>query len=186
MRKMLALAAALSALAPQAALAHPGHDGSSLASGLLHPLTGMDHLAAMLLVGVGAALFVRRSGWMLPATFLAALTIGFVTFAWVPGAVAEAGIIASLVGLGVATALRVETPAPLALIAVAVFGYLHGAAHGIETPHGAAPAVFAAGFLIASAALHLGGYAAARVLPATALRVIGAASAGLGVLLAAG
>jgi len=172
------------ALAPHLALAHPGHGGSSFGAGLLHPLTGADHFAAMLLVGLGAAVFVKRGGWMLPAAFLIALALGFATFAWLPGPLAEAGILASLIALGLATALRIDAPAPLAVLAIAVFGYAHGAAHGMETPQGALPALFAAGFLASSAALHLGGYALARVLPLPALRLIGAGGAGLGLVLA--
>jgi urease accessory protein len=178
------LMAMSAALAPHMALAHPGHGGSSLAAGLLHPLTGADHLAAMLLVGLGAAIFVKRGGWMLPATFLIALAAGFATFAWLPAPWVEAGILASLVTLGLATALRVDAPAPLAILAVAIFGYAHGAAHGWETPDGALPAVFAAGFLASSAVLHLGGYALARVLPIAALRIIGCGSTGFGLFLA--
>jgi len=171
-------------MVPQMALAHPGHGGTSFTAGLIHPLTGADHLLAMLLVGVGAAVFVRRNGWMLPVGFLVALTVGFATFALLPGAVAEAGILASLVVLGMATALRLDTPAPVAMLAVMVFGYAHGAAHGAETPSGALPWLFAAGFLAASTALHLGGYALARVLPDRALQLIGMGSAGLGLVLA--
>jgi urease accessory protein len=174
---LLALSAAL---APGMALAHPGHGGSSFTSGLLHPITGADHFAAMLLVGLGAAVFVKRGAWMLPATFLIALAVGFATFAWLPGRFVEAGILVSLVALGLATALRIHAPVPLVIPAIAIFGYVHGAAHGIETPQGALPLVFAAGFMAASAVLHLGGYALARVLPMPALRIIGASSAAIG------
>ncbi len=180
-RISLALAAAL---VPQMALAHPGHGGTSFVAGFWHPLTGADHLSAMLLVGVGAAIFVRRHGRMLPVTFLLALAVGFATFAWLPSPLAEAGILASLVALGLATTLRVAIAAPLAMLVVAGFGYAHGAAHGIETPQGATPALFAAGFLAASAVLHLGGYALARMLPVRAVGVIGAGSACLGLVLA--
>ncbi|WP_404477765.1 HupE/UreJ family protein [Novosphingobium sp. BL-52-GroH] len=184
MKRIAALFAFAAAFVPGLASAHPGHGDTSFAAGLLHPLTGADHLAAMLLVGLGAAVFVRRSGWVLPATFLAALLAGFATCTWLPVTFAEAGILASLVALGTATALWVRAPLPLAMFAIAVFGYAHGAAHGIETPEGAAPALFAAGFLASSAVLHVGGYALARVLPVSALRGIGAGSAGLGLLLA--
>jgi urease accessory protein len=173
------------AFTPQMALAHPGHGQDSLVSGLLHPLMGVDHLVAMLLVGVGASIFMKHHSWMLPVSFLTALMIGFATFTWLPGSMAEIGILASLVALGVATALNFKTPAPLALMSIMVFGYVHGAAHGIETPVGATPALFAAGFLTASAALHLGGYALARALPVSAFRFVGAGSAGLGLAFAA-
>ncbi|EIZ77872.1 putative urease/membrane protein [Novosphingobium sp. Rr 2-17] len=173
------------ALAPAAALAHPGHGDDSFAAGVIHPLTGADHIAAMLLVGLGAAIFLKRDGWMLPVAFLAALALGFSTFALIPSTLAEAGIIASVIALGVATAFQAKAPAPIALLLVALFGYAHGAAHGIEAPQGTTPALFAGGFLAASAALHLGGYVLARTLPVSALRLIGVGSAGFGLALAA-
>lgn len=185
MKRIASTLAALGAgLAPTMALAHPGHGDNSFTAGLIHPLTGADHIAAMLLVGLGAAIFMKKDGWMLPAAFLAALALGFTTFALIPGSLAEAGIIASVIGLGLATAFQAKAPAPVAIALVAVFGYAHGAAHGMETPVEATPAIFAAGFLAASAALHLGGYALARVLPVSALRMIGVGSAGLGLVLA--
>lgn len=185
MKRIASVVLALAGIvAPQAAFAHPGHDTSSFAAGLVHPLTGADHIAAMLLVGLGAAIFVRRAGWMLPVTFLLAAMAGFASFTWLPASLVEAGIGASLIALGLATVLRVRTPAPLAMLAIALFGYAHGAAHGVETPAGATPLVFAAGFLLASAVLHLTGYALARILPLPALRILGAGSAGLGLALA--
>lgn len=171
-------------LAPELALAHSGAGDESFAAGLSHPLMGVDHIAAMLLVGLGAAVFMKRSGWVLPAAFLLALIAGFTTFALIPRSLAEAGIVASVVALGLATAFQAKAPAPLALLVVAAFGYAHGGAHGIERPEGTAAPLFAAGFLAASATLHLGGYALARVLPFPVLRVIGAGSAGLGLALA--
>ncbi|SFG31006.1 urease accessory protein [Novosphingobium sp. CF614] len=176
--------AVLCGLVPETAMAHPGHVAAGFAAGLLHPLMGADHLAAMLLVGLGAAIFVKRGGWMLPATFLATLALGFATCTWLPDIVAEGGILVSLVTLGLAAALRIDAPAPLAMLAIGAFGYAHGASHGIETPQGAIPVFFAAGFLATSAVLHLGGYALSRVLPVPALRLIGAGGAGLGLVLA--
>ncbi|GFM29207.1 HupE/UreJ family protein [Novosphingobium sp. PY1] len=183
-RLVSTLALAGLSLAPELALAHPGHGNGAFASGLLHPLTGADHLAAMLLVGLGAAVFLKRSGWVLPLAFLGGLTFGFVTGTWLPGSAAEAGIMASLVVLGLAAAFQVRTPAAIAAFLVAAFGYAHGASHGIEMPHDASPPLFAGGFLATSALLHFGGYALARVLPNPALRLIGAGSAGFGLVLA--
>ncbi|OCC22388.1 urease [Croceicoccus estronivorus] len=179
------LAALAVGLFPASAMAHPGHDGAhGFANGIMHPLTGIDHLLAMLFVGLGAALFVKRRGWLIPATFLASLVVGFLTAGYISGSLVEATILVSLIALGLATAFRLEAPVQLAILPVAAFGYAHGAAHGIEMPQGAAPALFAAGFFLSSAILHAGGYWLSRILPLPALRIFGAAGAGMGLLLA--
>lgn len=173
------------ALWPASAWAHPGHGQGGFASGLLHPLTGIDHLVAMLLVGIGAGLLIERGGRYLPVSFLAAMLLGFAASATLPlVGLIEPVIILSLVVLGATAALRLEVPRSLAILAIAIFGYAHGAAHGIETPVGAAPAVFAAGFLFSSLGLQLLGCWLARLVPVAALRAIGAAGVGLGVFLA--
>lgn len=181
------LAAATLALIPTAALAHPGHDGAGgLYNGIAHPLTGIDHLVVMLLVGVWTGLLAPRSrrALALPAAFLGAMLAGFFAGPMIGGGFAEPMILASLVALGAAAAFRFRAPVSLAMIAVALFGFAHGMAHGFETPGGALPAVFAAGFALSTAALHGFGLWLARILPGPAMRALGAASAGLGLLLA--
>jgi urease accessory protein len=181
------LAGVALALAPATAWAHPDHAGAGgLLAGLEHPLTGVDHLVAMLLVGLWAGLLAPKSprALALPATFLAAMLAGFVTSAFVGGGFAEPIIVLSLVALGAAAALRLRAPMALATGVAALFGFAHGLAHGFETPGGAFPALFAVGFLASTGALHAFGLWLARVLPAPAMRVLGAAGAGLGLVLA--
>ena len=180
----LVLAAFAAAFAPASAWAHDGHGAHDFAGGLLHPVTGVDHFAVMLLVGLAAALFENRDKWFVLAAFPAGLLAGFVMSAHVHAPIVEAAIIASLVVLGLGNALRLRLPLTFAMILVAGFGYAHGAAHGIEIPADAAPAVFAAGFLLTSLFLHAGGYWLAQKLPVPALRAIGAAGTGLGLVLA--
>lgn len=186
MKPTLRILASLAAiLYPAGAWAHPGHEQGGFGYGFLHPLTGIDHLVAMLLVGIGAGLLMERGGRYLPVSFLAAMLLGFAASAALPLAgLVEPVIILSLVVLGAAAALRLKVPLSLAILGTAIFGYAHGAAHGIETPVGAAPAVFAAGFLFSSLGLQLLGCWLARLVPAVALRAIGTAGAGLGVFLA--
>ncbi|MFN3641498.1 MAG: HupE/UreJ family protein [Gemmobacter sp.] len=153
----LALAATL-ALVPAAALAHPGHgEGDAFLSGVLHPLLGPDHLLAMVAVGLWAALAGRRAVWAYPAAFVAAMLAGGLIGAGA-GAIAavEPAILASVIALGAATALALRLPLGVAVAALAVFGLAHGHAHGVEGPGGAA---YAAGFVLATAALHAGGLA---------------------------
>lgn len=180
---LVAISAGLTVSSP--AFAHPGHDlGGGFAAGIMHPLTGTDHLAAMLLVGLWAGLLARRTRWQIPTAFLVAMLAGF--FAASPGltAMTEPLILLSLLALGMAAALHWRAPAPLAAAIVALFGYAHGQAHGFETPHGAMPLVFALGFLLSSAAVQGIGLWLARKLPVFVSRAAGVAGMGLGLTLA--
>ena len=137
----------------------------------------------MLLVGVWAGALAGRALWVLPLSFLAAMLAGFGVGA-AGHAATEALITASLLALGLATALRLRTSTVLAAGAVAFFGFAHGMAHGAEAPAAALPLGFAAGFLAASALLHGLGLALTRVVPPSAIRAMGAIGAGLGLVLA--
>jgi urease accessory protein len=192
MKRVLMLAGAF-ALGTGPAFAHvdPLAHGSLMA-GLSHPLFGIDHVLAMVAVGLWAALLGGRSLWLVPAGFVAAMTASFaLALAGIPLPFLEPVILASviIIGLLVATALRVPAAAGLAL--VGFFAIFHGSAHGAEL--GAAGALaFGTGFAIATAFLHLTGLAAgaglSRALGNSAgrnvLRVAGAATAIGGVALA--
>lgn len=161
MRKLgTTVLAGMSLLAAGPALAHTGGE-LSLSAGLLHPVTGIDHLLAMIGVGILAAQRPLGDAWKLPAAFIAAVAIG--TFAGLSGLVvsfAEPGVLASLFVFGalVAAGTRVGLSAGLAV--VGLFGLFHGAAHGAEAV--GATAVYLAAFLAASAGLHGLGYVAGR------------------------
>lgn len=150
----------LLALMPSAALAHPGQlVGAPFMAGLTHPLGGADHLMAMFAIGVLAAGRGRRIVWAVPAAFLAAMVGGgALGAAGVPLPGVEPMILASVIVLGGIAALALR-PSNWALVAMAaVFGLFHGHAHGTEA-NGAALLPFAAGFVLASATLHLAGIA---------------------------
>lgn len=149
MRKLVSLLLATAALP---ALAHPGHGGDvSFFSGFAHPLGGLDHLLAMLAVGVWSALHARRI-WLAPASFAALLLVGAMLAAngWAPPAV-EPMIAASLLVMGLLIATRQSLAAPLAAALIGGFALFHGAAHGSELAVGAAPV---AGMLSATLLLH--------------------------------
>lgn len=142
-----------------AASAHTGHAVHGMLAGLVHPL-GMDHLLAMLAVGLWSVFALpARKAWMGPAVFLLALALAAVAGAeglTVPGM--EHAIAASVVLFGamLALATRPIHPAPgLALIATAAS--LHGLAHGAEAPLAASFTSYAAGFLLTTAVLHISG-----------------------------
>lgn len=146
-------------LAATPALAHVGHPSTGIGDGLLHPVTGPDHLLAMVAVGVVAAVMGERRGTLLaPVAFLAGMVLGGLAgLAGVALPGAELLIALSVIVLGLAVAgaveLRDRALGPvLALLALA--GVAHGHAHGAEAPASVHPALYVAGFLAATAALH--------------------------------
>jgi urease accessory protein len=153
MRVRLILATALSSV-PAVAFAHPGGPGAlGFTEGFLHPLTGLDHLTAAVIVGLLAAL-ARPAGAVLGA-FLGALAAGLFMGTALPliASAAEIGILLTFAALAGAFILR-KTRAWVVPLAAAVTGLAHGLAHGAD---GAGAAAFAAGVLAATAALVLAG-----------------------------
>jgi urease accessory protein len=143
------------------AFAHPGHNVSGLVAGLMHPFSGLDHLLAMVAVGLWAAQGRGRKVWLLPATFMTLLALGAgLAMQWQALPLVEAGIAVSVLALGLLVALSLQLPASLSVAITGLFGLLHGYAHGLELPQSAAPAEYALGFLAATATLHLSGIAA--------------------------
>ncbi|OWJ98422.1 protein hupE [Pseudomonas sp. A46] len=177
-------------LTPALAFAHAGHDHSGLAAGLAHPIAGLDHLLAMLAVGLWAAQQQGRARWALPLVFVGTLLLGGLAgFASVEMPLMETGIAGSVLAFGLLVALAVRPPLWLALGLTALFALAHGVAHGLELPDLASPWGYAAGFVAATAALHAAGYGLVRALPRAAaplVRLAGGASAGAGVWLLAG
>lgn len=147
--------------ASSAAFAHPGHNVSGLAAGLIHPFSGIDHLLAMVAVGLWAAQGGGRKVWLLPATFITMLAIGAgIAIQWQTLPMVESGIAASVLVLGLLIALSKQHPLIFSVAITALFGLLHGYAHGLELPQSAASAAYALGFLATTAMLHLSGIAA--------------------------
>jgi len=154
-RGVATMFAALLVFTPAVALAHPGHDGTTgLLHGLMHPMTGIDHIFAMVAVGFLAAQYGGRTLWLLPMSFLVVMAVaGAVAMAGVHLPVAEMGIALSVVVLGLAIAFRIKPPTVVTLTVVAVFALFHGYAHGSETPDGIGGLSYAAGFLAATSLL---------------------------------
>ena len=145
------------------AAAHPGHGPmSGFAAGVQHPLSGIDHLLAMIAVGLWAGLCGGRRAWLWPATFVSSMVAGGVIamFAVITIPV-EPAILASVLALGLATALSLRAPPVLGGMLIAFFGLAHGYAHGTEMPHTAHGLDFAAGFTMITAMLHMVGVLAA-------------------------
>ncbi|WEF35031.1 HupE/UreJ family protein [Pseudoduganella chitinolytica] len=162
---------------PLPALAHPGHvDGAGFVAGLLHPLTGIDHLLALLAIGIWSA---RQPARLLPAVVVALAVGAGVGVAGLRLPALEGGIALSVLVAGALVAAAVRLPALAACAIMAGFALWHGNAHGLELSRASA----IAGFLLASAALLMAG----RWLGAwPRARVLGGAVAAAGfVLLAA-
>lgn len=179
--------AAAGSVVPATVAGAHGGDSGHVADGLLHPLLGVDHILAMVTVGIVAVLLVRPV--LVPAAFLTAMAVGgALGIAGQSLPFAETAIALSVVALGGALAAGRLTWSVPALGLVALAGFAHGHAHGVEAPAAAHPAVYVAGFLVATAALHCSGVVvgfAVRHRPATRT-VIGAGVLGAGVALLAG
>lgn len=178
------LGAAALMLSPTLAFAHPGHDHSGLLAGITHPVFGLDHLLAMLAVGLWAAQQHGRARWAMPLTFVATMLVGgLLGFAGMELPLLETGIAGSVLALGLLVALSVRPSLALAIGLTALFAMSHGVAHGLELPELASPWGYAVGFVVATAALHGLGYALVRYLPQTAaplVRLAGGAAAATG------
>ena len=169
------------------ALAHTGvgAHGSGFAAGFLHPLLGLDHLLAMLGVGLWAAQLGKRATWMVPMAFVAVMAAGAVlACSGVALPMVELGIAGSVLVIGALVALGAHMPVVPAMIIAGAFALFHGHAHGTELPGFAAPIAYGAGFVAATALLHAAGVGIAHAVrgPAAKLpvRLAGAVMAAVG------
>ena len=184
--RLLFVAAAL-AIAPSAW----SHDGTTLPygsflSGLTHPVLGLDHLLAMVSVGILSAQIGGKAIWTVPATFVVIMALGgFLGWVDIGLTAIEVGIAFSVLALGTAIAVDRRVPLVAAMSVVGVFAVFHGYAHGAEMPTVAKPVTYALGFMTGTAMLHLAGvvigdisqhYAKGKIM----LRAAGVAIAGTG------
>ena len=146
-------------LFPSLVHAHVGVGPTSgLLSGFTHPVTGLDHLCAMVAVGLWAAQCGGRAIWLVPAVFVAVMAVGgTLGMAAVSIPFVEPGIIASVMVLGLLIAAALRLPLVASALLVGLFALFHGHAHGTEMPATAAGLAYAVGFIAATACLHLFG-----------------------------
>jgi urease accessory protein len=169
------------------AQAHPGHGLHSFSAGLKHPLTGYDHLLAMIAVGLWAVQLGGRARWALPLAFVSAMALGAMAgisgFA-LPGV--NGWILASVFALGLLIAGAAKLPPGVGVGLVALAGAFHGLAHGAEMPLSANSLHFLAGMVVTTALLHAAGVAiglAAQKRSVTLLRLTGTGIVAGGVVL---
>jgi urease accessory protein len=156
------LLVAMAVLAGRPALAHivDGSAAGGFLGGFAHPLFGLDHVVAMIAVGLWGAFLGQPAIWVLPIAFPLVMAFG--------GAMAilgiavrgvEIGIAISAIALGGMIALAVRARLVPAAMIVAAFAIFHGHAHGAELPPGTDAVAFSVGFVMATGMLHLTGIA---------------------------
>ena len=141
------------------AFAHSGEDvAGGLVGGFLHPIFGLDHVVAMVAVGMWGAFLGAPAIWLLPVVFPLVMAIGgAIGILGVPLPGVEIGIAVSAIVLGLMVALAARPPLWIAAVIVGAFAIFHGHAHGAELPPGADAAAFSIGFVAATGLLHLTG-----------------------------
>ena len=157
MRLMLALVVLI--LTPSFAFAHTGlgHEAGFM-HGFDHPIGGLDHILAMVAVGVFAFVLSGRALWLVPLSFVAMMIVGFALgTAQIDLPFVELGIALSSIVIGAAAAWGRPMPVAAAMGLVGVFAVFHGHAHGAEMPADASGLSYAAGFALSTALLHLSG-----------------------------
>ena|SRR3569833_80600 len=186
MKKLVSLAT-LIVVSATPAFAHPGHGVESFAAGVAHPLTGLDHVAAMVAVGLWASLKGGRALWAWPAAFVGVMLLGgALGMAHVALPLVEPGILASVAVLGLMVTLAVDLPVAAGAALIGVFALLHGHAHGTEVAENVTGFEYMAGFALATGALHGVGIGLALTMQRTPLRPLIRAAGAACVLIGAG
>ncbi len=177
-------------LVPALAQAHPGVPGHThgFGNGLLHPLTGLDHICAMVAVGLWAAQRGGRALWLVPITFVSIMTVGgALGIGGIHIPYVEQGIAASVLVLGIFIAAAIRLPLAASMTIVGLFALFHGYAHGAEMPDTASGFAYGIGFIVATASLHLAGvtlgFTTQRFASAQVVRYLGGGIAACGVYL---
>lgn len=157
---LAAAAALVLACVPASAHLLDGRAADGFTGGFAHPLLGLDHVVAMIAVGLWGAFLGAPAIWLLPITFPLVMALGgaaAILGVAVPGV--EVGIALSAIVLGAMIALAARPPLWTAALIVGAFAIFHGHAHGAELPPGADALAFSAGFVVATGLLHLAGIA---------------------------
>jgi urease accessory protein len=142
------------------AFAHSGEGTGGFLAGMSHPVFGLDHIVAMVAVGLWGAFLGAPAIWLLPIVFPLVMAFGGVLgIVGVPLLATEIGIAGSAIVLGLMVALAARPPLWAAAVLVGAFAIFHGYAHGKELPDGANAVAFSTGFVIATGLLHLTGIA---------------------------
>ena len=139
---------------------HVAGETAGFISGFSHPVHGLDHILAMLAVGLWATQLERRALWMVPGAFVGLMAAGgALGLSGLHLPLVEAGIVASVLVLGSFIAVAARFSVTTAMMLVGAFAMFHGFAHGSEMPVSASSVSYLAGFMVSTAMLHLCGIA---------------------------
>lgn len=190
MKRGYQITAALTALfLAGTAQAHTfGAHGAGFAAGLAHPFIGVDHLLAMVAVGLWAAQLGGRAIWRVPLAFMIVMALGcMLALGGLPLPAVEAGVASSVLVLGLLIAVAVRFPLVASILLVGVFALFHGHAHGQELPQATSALLYSLGFLLATGLLHASGAGLGillgRGISANWVRAVGGGIAAAGVVL---
>jgi urease accessory protein len=157
--RSLSISAVILLLTGAGAYAHiiPG-DVRGFGSGFTHPLLGLDHILAMVAVGLWTAQLGGRARWLVPASFVGVMALGgALAMAGLRVPFTEEGIMLSLLVFGILIAVAARFPLAASMAIVGLFAIFHGHSHGTEMPVNAVGCAYGAGFVLATALLHATG-----------------------------
>jgi urease accessory protein len=181
--RSLSISAILLFLTTAGAHAHliPG-DVHGFGSGLAHPLSGLDHILAMVAVGLWAGQLGGRARWLVPASFVGVMVLGgALAMAGLRVPFTEEGILLSVLILGILIAVAARFPLTASMAIVGLFAFFHGHSHGAEMPANAVGLLYGAGFALATTLLHVCGIGLAYITQPVRVPVVRWAGAGIAV-----
>jgi len=155
---LLALPVTMLAYIPTAGAHSMGAEGAGFITGLAHPFMGLDHLLAMLAVGIWAAQTGGSAVWRLPLSFVVMMAVAALISAngfSLPAL--EPFIAGSVVLLGLMVVFAIRLPINFSMLLVGLFAVFHGYAHGLEMPQASSAILYGSGFVLATTLLHLTG-----------------------------
>ncbi len=153
---LLALSASMLAYIPTAGAHSMGAEGAGFITGLAHPFMGLDHMLAMIAVGIWAAQTGGSAVWRLPLSFIVMMTVAaLISASGLSLPTLEPLITGSVVLLGLMVVFAIGLPINLSMLLVGLFAVFHGYAHGLEMPQANSATLYGSGFILATTLLHL-------------------------------
>jgi urease accessory protein len=161
---LLALPAIMLAYIPTAGAHSMGAEGAGFITGLAHPFMGLDHLLAMIAVGIWAAQSGGNAVWRLPLSFVVTMAVAaLISASGFSLPALEPLIAGSVILLGLMVVFAIRLPINLSMLLVCLFAVFHGYAHGLEMPQTSSPILYGSGFVLATTVLHLIGIGLGKV-----------------------
>lgn len=161
---LLTLSVTMLAYIPTAGAHNIGAEGAGFITGLAHPFMGLDHLLAMIAVGIWAAQTDGSAVWRLPLSFIMMMAVAALLGASGYGLpVVEPLIAGSVLILGLMVVFAIRLPVNLSMLLVGLFAVFHGYAHGLEMPQASSAVFYGSGFVLATSVLHLIGISLGKV-----------------------